>query len=146
MPAKDDLGHDCKVPGDDETPEKICKPYETPCPSDPGACTPPADDKVKEGDAGYAGDGSGRPVPWLMSAEAYAKALDCAWNAYSVAKNELALAEAAYKARPDDLTSRIRDYGAAKEALEANILACLKEYKPNDPCCGDADAQHQEGA
>ena len=141
MPS--DLGSDCPMPGDDEAPEKICKTeWEAPCAADPWACNPPA----STGGTPY---NAGRQLPWLMPPEAYENALDCAWEDYRKAKNELAVAEAAFKAKQDDLATKVKEHTAAKAALEDDILKCLKEWKSKDPCCADAEpaqAQAQEGA
>ena len=135
-----DLGGDCPVPGDDETPEKICQiDWDKPCDTDPWACKPAA----AEADGGATTPP--RQLPWLMPPDSYESALDCAWDDYRKAKNELAIAEAAFKAKPDDLATKIKEHTAVKEGLETEILKCLKEWKPTDPCCADAEAA-QEGA
>ena len=103
-----------------------------PCPADPHACTPPAGQSTK----------SPAPLrgPWLMRPEDYQYALDCAWETYRQAKNDLAVAEAAFKNAPDDLASLVRQHASREESLEADIIACLKEWKPKDPCCPQPDA------
>ena len=135
-----DLADDCPIPGDDETPEKICDAdYQKPCGTDPWACSPPAATGTA---APY---DTGRRLPWLMLPEAYEGALDCAWDDYRKAKNELAIAEAAFKAKADDLGTKVKEYGVAKDGLEAEILKCLKEWKPVDPCCAEAEPAQQRG-
>ena len=139
MPS--DMGSDCKVPGDDEAPEKICKTeWDKKCEADPWACNPPASTG-----SGASYD-AGRALPWLMPPDAYEGALDCAWDDYRKAKNELAIAEAAFKAKQDDIATKVKEHTAAKEGLETEILKCLKEWKPNDPCCADAEAAQPQGA
>jgi hypothetical protein len=81
-----------------------------------------------------------------MPPDAYEGALDCAWDEYRKAKNELAIAEAAFKAKQDDLATKVKEHAAATAALEDEILKCLKEWKPNDPCCADAEAAQPQGA
>jgi len=134
-----DLGSDCTVPGDDETPEKICQiDWGKPCDPGPWACKPPSTEAV----GGYSAE---RQLPWLMPPDSYEKALDCAWDDYRKAKNDLATAEAAFKAKPDDLATKVKEQSAARDGLEAEILKCLKEWKSKDPCCADAEPA-QEGA
>jgi hypothetical protein len=133
-----DLPRDCPVPGDDETPEKICKTeWDAKCPADAWACIPPAS---TGGAAWY----EGRSLPWLIPADAYEGALDCAWDAYRQAKNKLAIAEAAFKATPDDLATNVKRHTAAKDALEAEILKCLKTtWTPTDPCAETAPTEER---
>jgi len=135
-----DLEKECVVPGDDEAPEKICKAeWGAACPTDPWACTPPPP-------TGTTAPDTSRRLPWLMPPDSYEAALDCAWDDYRKAKNELAIAEAKFKATPDDLATRVKEYGAAKDGLEADILACLKDWKPQNPCCADVEPAPAQGA
>lgn len=140
MPSPLDLGSDCPMPGDDEAPEKICNTeWAAQCDADPWACSPPAS-------TGSASSyDAGRPLPWLMPPAEYEEALDCAWDEYHKAKQALTDAEAAFKAQQDDLATKVKEHTAKKDALEAEILKCLKEWKPNDPCCADAEPA-QKGA
>jgi hypothetical protein len=139
MPA--DLGSDCAVPGADEAPPDLCKDvWGQPCPPDPGACKP-SGTSADEGD-----EDARRRLPWLMLPGDYEKELDCAWEEYRKRKNELATAEAQFKDNPDDLATRTKQYTTRRDGLEAEILACLKKYQPDDPCCGDSDAEQKQGA
>jgi hypothetical protein len=138
MPS--DLGGEVVMPGEAEAPEKICaaERAET-CKPDPWACAPPS----AGGAAGGAGD-TERALPWLMPPDQYEGALDRAWDEYRKAKNELAVADAAFKSKPDDLASKVKEHGTRKEGLEADILACLKAWKPSDPCV-EAEPAPQRG-
>jgi hypothetical protein len=137
MPS--DLGSEIKMPGEAEAPEKICAAERAEkCKADPWACAPPT--------AGAGGAGAGttdRLLPWLMPPDQYEVALDRAWDEYRKAKNELAVADAAFRNKPDDLATKVKEHGTRKDGLEADIVACLKAWKPSDPCVDEEPAQQR---
>jgi hypothetical protein len=125
-----DISDACRKLGADGNPKTLCKPtYDEPCQDEPGGCTPPKDETWETPDP---------QGPFLMHPDDYLKALDCAWDKYDAAKTALALAEAAYKQKPDDLASLEKLHTDGTKALEDEIKKCLKGFKPKDNCCKES--------
>jgi hypothetical protein len=117
--------------------DKMCREVlDKPCEDDDCGCTP-------KGEWPHHGchhccklDGA-----WLMAPDSYRHALDCAFDRYHEAKDDLAKAEAELKKHPDDLGSLIAQRDAYNDPknpnnLENTITKCLKcEKPPTDDCC-----------
>jgi len=133
----DDLSADCeKFTAENAT--TLCKKTaEGDCPADDNPCAPPADYKPPERKEDR--------VPWLLPPDAYSQALDCAWQDYRDAKNDLAQKDAAFKAKPDDIATlekELKDLDGG--GLEAKITDCLRAHKPDDKCCKPEAAKAEE--
>jgi hypothetical protein len=140
-----DASAECKEVCTEFDCDKMCREVlERPCPDDDCGCTPKGDWPHQSCHHCCKLD-----APWLMAPDSYRHALDCAYDHYHKAKDDLAKAESELKKHPDDLTSLIAARDALNDPknpnnLENNITKCLKcEKPPSEDCCREND--HKKG-
>jgi hypothetical protein len=117
--------------------DRMCREtLERPCENDDCGCTPKGEWPHHSCHHCCKLDG-----PWLMAPDSYRQALDCAYDDYHKAKDDLADAEGELNNHPDALPSLIAQRDALNDPknpnnLENNILNCLKREKPpSEDCC-----------
>jgi hypothetical protein len=124
-----DVSPECKTFAEDELPDKLCPCKD--CIPDPDECSQPKEEPFKHKHR--------HPAPWLVDPKKYRHALECAWNDYHQAKDAAALADAAFKANPDDLAGLEKKLEDDKKSLDDRISKCLKGKTPEDRCCKPTD-------
>jgi hypothetical protein len=127
-----DASEDCREVCSEFDPDRLCREvFEHECPEDECNCVPKGEWPDVDCTCAPKLD-----EPWLMCPDKYRHALDCAWDAYHKAKNDVAEAEAQLKKHPDDLKSLQDKYDADFAGIADQILKCLKEVKPpTEDCC-----------
>jgi len=127
-----DASDECREVCSEFDPDRLCcEVFERPCPEEECNCAPKGEWPHEN-----CTHAPKMNAPWLMSPDSYGHALDCAWDAYLKAKEELAEAEAELKKYPDDLASLQAQYDADYAGIKDKILNCLLGIKySTEDCC-----------